>query len=73
MGVGLVATGLELGELRRELENFDVLFESLEPEAFAAASIGQVHRGVLRDGRQVAVKIQYPRADRRRPSQASRQ
>ena len=51
-------------ELRRELEDFDVLFESLEPEAFAAASIGQVHRGVLRDGREVAVKIQYPHADR---------
>ena len=50
-------------ELRRELENFDALFESLEPDAFAAASIGQVHRGVLRDGREVAVKIQYPRAD----------
>ena len=50
--------------LRGELDNFDVLFESLEPEAFAAASIGQVHRGVLRDGRQVAVKIQYPHADR---------
>ncbi len=52
------------GELRRELENYDAIFESLEPEAFAAASIGQVHRGVLRDGRQVAVKIQYPKADR---------
>lgn len=51
-------------ELRRELENFDALFESLEPEAFAAASIGQVHRGVLKDGREVAVKIQYPDADR---------
>jgi predicted unusual protein kinase regulating ubiquinone biosynthesis (AarF/ABC1/UbiB family) len=50
-------------ELRRELENFDTLFESVEPEAFAAASIGQVHRGVMRDGREVAVKIQYPRAD----------
>ena len=49
-------------ELRRELEHFDALFESVEPEAFAAASIGQVHRGVLRDGREVAVKIQYPRA-----------
>ena len=45
------------GELRRELGNFDELFESLEPDAFAAASIGQVHRGVLRDGREVAVKI----------------
>lgn len=27
---------------------------------FAAASIGQVHRGVLKDGRAVAIKIQYP-------------
>ena len=51
-------------QLRRELDNFDALFESLEPEAFAAASIGQVHRGVLRDGREVAVKIQYPNAER---------
>ncbi len=51
-------------ELRRELDDFDALFESLEPEAFAAASIGQVHYGILRDGREVAVKIQYPNADR---------
>jgi predicted unusual protein kinase regulating ubiquinone biosynthesis (AarF/ABC1/UbiB family) len=47
-------------EIKGELENFDDIFESLEPEAFAAASIGQVHRGVLKDGRKVAVKIQYP-------------
>jgi len=51
-------------KLRREFDNFDALFASVEPEAFAAASIGQVHRGVLRDGREVAVKIQYPNADR---------
>ena len=50
--------------LRGELGNFDEVFESIEAEAFAAASIGQVHRGVLRDGREVAVKIQYPDADR---------
>jgi predicted unusual protein kinase regulating ubiquinone biosynthesis (AarF/ABC1/UbiB family) len=50
--------------LHRELNNFDELFESIETEAFAAASIGQVHRGVLRDGREVAVKIQYPDIDR---------
>jgi predicted unusual protein kinase regulating ubiquinone biosynthesis (AarF/ABC1/UbiB family) len=36
------------------------LFEDFEEEAAAAASIGQVHRAVLCDGRRVAVKIQYP-------------
>src|SRR5215212_10743202 len=36
------------------------LFEDFEHEAAAAASIGQVHRARLSDGRRVAVKIQYP-------------
>jgi predicted unusual protein kinase regulating ubiquinone biosynthesis (AarF/ABC1/UbiB family) len=36
------------------------LFEDFEEEAAAAASIGQVHRATLPDGRTVAVKIQYP-------------
>src|ERR687896_371872 len=36
------------------------LFAEVEEEAFAAASIGQVHRAELLDGQQVAVKIQYP-------------
>ncbi|MGH2950606.1 MAG: ABC1 kinase family protein [Solirubrobacterales bacterium] len=35
-------------------------FADIEQEAFAAASIGQVHRATLIDGRPVAVKIQYP-------------
>ena len=35
-------------------------FESFEEEAFAAASIGQVHRAVTLDGDEVAVKLQYP-------------
>ncbi|XP_037123990.1 atypical kinase COQ8B, mitochondrial [Syngnathus acus] len=33
---------------------------SFEDKPFAAASIGQVHHGVLKDGREIAVKIQYP-------------
>jgi predicted unusual protein kinase regulating ubiquinone biosynthesis (AarF/ABC1/UbiB family) len=41
-------------------ETIDELFAEIEPEAFAAASIGQVHRATLCDGREVAVKIQYP-------------
>src|SRR3954449_9678586 len=36
------------------------IFASIEEEAFAAASIGQVHRATLHDGSKVAVKIQYP-------------
>ena len=50
-------------EIRGSLENYDELFEELDFEAFAAASIGQVHLGRLRDGREVAVKIQYPLID----------
>lgn len=39
-------------------------FDCFETEPFAAASIGQVHAARLRDGREVAVKIQYPGAAR---------
>ncbi len=38
----------------------ETLFSEFEPDAFAAASIGQVHRATLPDGRPVAVKVQYP-------------
>jgi predicted unusual protein kinase regulating ubiquinone biosynthesis (AarF/ABC1/UbiB family) len=51
-------------QLAEELGDPLQLFASFEPEAFAAASIGQVHRAVFRDGRRVAVKIQYPGIDR---------
>jgi predicted unusual protein kinase regulating ubiquinone biosynthesis (AarF/ABC1/UbiB family) len=41
-------------------ESPERVFASIEEEAFAAASIGQVHRATLHDGTRVAVKIQYP-------------
>ncbi len=37
-------------------------FQSFDDTPSAAASIGQVHKAVWRDGREVAVKIQYPGA-----------
>jgi predicted unusual protein kinase regulating ubiquinone biosynthesis (AarF/ABC1/UbiB family) len=43
--------------LRRPLRD---AFASIDPVPIAAASIGQVHRGLLDDGSAVAVKVQYP-------------
>lgn len=41
-------------------QNPDALFQSFEPQAFAAASLGQVHGATLAGGEPVAVKLQYP-------------
>lgn len=41
-------------------KDWESKFKTFEKRPFAAASIGQVHRAVLHDGMQVALKIQYP-------------
>ena len=42
------------------MSNLSQIFDSLSDEPVASASIGQVYRGKLKDGKDVAVKIQRP-------------
>ena len=50
------------GDLGKPLEE---LFASFDETPVGAASIGQVHRAILHDGRVVAVKVQRPHVDLR--------
>jgi len=38
-------------------EGFDEQFQSIDDQPIATASVGQVHHGVLSDGREVAIKV----------------
>ncbi|MGQ0521325.1 MAG: ABC1 kinase family protein [Actinomycetota bacterium] len=62
--VAPMAPSLAEGVIREELgADPDKLFLDFELVPVAAASIGQVHRAVMPDGRVVAVKVQYPGVD----------
>ena len=51
--------------IREELDlSVEQLFTEFDPTPIAAASIGQVHRARLPNGRRVAVKVQRPNAPR---------
>jgi predicted unusual protein kinase regulating ubiquinone biosynthesis (AarF/ABC1/UbiB family) len=48
---------IRIKELGREPEK---IFRWVQREPIAAASLGQVYSGMLHDGSQVAIKVQYP-------------
>ncbi len=62
------APPMEIATVRAQLveglgQDWELDLVELDPEPAAAASIGQVHRGVWYDGTPVAVKVQYPGAE----------
>ncbi len=60
-----MAPSLAAGVIRSELgDDPEKIFLEWNPTPLGAASIGQVHKAVTRDGRIVAVKVQYPGVDK---------
>ena len=58
-----VSTTVMMQTLDADIPHWRNLVKSIEEKPLAAASIGQVHKAVMHDGREVAVKIQYPKID----------
>ena len=62
------APSMPFSVIREQIESelgasLESLYESMDEEPYAAASIGQVHSARLHDGRDVVVKVQYPGVD----------
>jgi len=60
---------MPLGQVARVLDDslgkqWKEAFQRFDFTPIAAASIGQVHRATLKDGREVAIKLQYPGIER---------
>ncbi|KAA9023646.1 ABC1 kinase family protein [Niallia endozanthoxylica] len=49
--------------LEKEWGNIHQHFHSIETTAIASASIGEVYRGILEDGNEVAIKVKRPHID----------
>lgn len=56
---GMIRARIER-ELGRPMES---IFSEFDPRPLASASLAQVHRALLKDGRRCAVKVQYPGID----------
>jgi len=60
-----MAPSVSFGQMRKVIEDdlgcpLSEAFDEFDENAIAAASIGQVYRARIKDGREVAVKVQYP-------------
>lgn len=62
------APAMPFSDIKKQVEKelgkpLNQIFKHFEEQPFAAASIGQVHKATLPDGKEVVVKVQYPGVD----------